>query len=63
MVTVKPLCSDVRGTQAGPVVEVVPEVGGWRIANVYFEGTNLKQLLCEYAMGDVRVEIRPARCK
>jgi hypothetical protein len=63
MVAVKPLCNDGRGAQAGPVVEVVPDAGSWRIANVHFDGTNLKRLLCEYAMGDARVEMRPAGCK
>ena len=47
---------------AGPVVEVRPIEGSWRITNVFSERSDLKSWLCKWAKADVRPERRPAKC-
>lgn len=64
-VTMRPVCPNAESQKwqtARPVVEVIPEAGHWKIANVFYEKGNLRSLLCGFAKADKRVELRPAKC-
>lgn len=52
VVTVRPVCA-VSGLQTTqPRVQVVPQSGSWRIADVYYESDNLRALLQQYSGHD-----------
>jgi hypothetical protein len=64
-VRVTPVCPNASwqaNQPQRPVVEVLRAGDGWRIANVYYETRSLKGRLCEAAMSDEDVTIRPKSC-
>jgi hypothetical protein len=61
-VTVRPVCADSTWQKQRPVVSVVRQGNAWRITNVYYEKSDLRTMLCEFAKTDKRPERRSLGC-
>jgi hypothetical protein len=59
-VTVKPICADTTWQTQRPVLSVVRRAGQWKIVNVFYETSDLRTILCEFARRDLRPDHR--RC-
>ena len=67
--TVVPVCPNAswqhwQTLDPAPVVEVIPQAGRWKIANVFYANgkSDLKPEICLSATADLHPDRRPATC-